>query len=1526
MNGSEIAIIGMSGRFPDATGTREFWNNLVKGKESIKFLSEDELATLKDDSLKTDPNYVNSKGGFLDNTDCFDHSFFGYNPREAQIMDPQFRIFHECVWQALEDAGCINERSRAAIGVYAGASGNFPWQKRLSDSNKFGNRKGLSAIQYLERDFLTTLISYNLGLKGPSYDVQTACSTSLVAVHLAVQALLNGECDIAMAGGVCLASGLDQGYVYQEGSIFSPDGHCRAFDAKARGSIYGSGAGVVVLKLLEDALEDNDNIYAVIKGTAINNDGRRKVGFTAPSVLGQAEVITQAQQMAEIDPAEISYVETHGTGTSLGDPIEIEALQTAFNTSKRGYCGIGSLKTNIGHLDAAAGVAGLIKTVLALKNRKIPASLNFESPNPKIDFKNTPFYVVNELQKWTSKTTRLAGVSSFGIGGTNAHVVLEEAPVSPAFPTTRRNLVFPISAKTTGSLVQGWKQFLQFLEESDELSLADVSDTLLNKRVTFDYRGFVVASTKSQLLSKVEAYLDQAGSFHPAKKTVPGVIFMFPGQGSQYPGMGHDLYEHEPLFRKYLDEGLVKYKAITGKNLKPIIFGAENGTEINETANTQPALFIFEYALAKLLMEIGLSPSAMVGHSIGEYVAACLAGVFSFENAIRLVSKRGELIQALPAGDMLSVPLAEPGLVPYLDDKVSLAAVNTSSGSVLSGPSAAIAALQKKLEEEGINSILLKTSHAFHSQMMQPALTEFEKCLLDIPMKEPLIPFVSCLTGEFVLPGEVTSPAYWVRQLRDTVRFADGIAKLLGEDPAVFIEVGPGNTLSNFTARHTHKKSWHKMASLTRHPKQKSIEDDAFLYETLGKLWEEGLEIDWSFPFQNETRRTVSLPPYSFERTKIADVEPIEEGVQIAGDRKPLESWFYHQVWKQAPKLGRGHNQALASIEGNVVFFVDEIDLREALIDHFTGAITIVQTGGDFIKKNDHHFIIDPTNETDYTRLASELSYGKEEPLHVIHTWALRGGQRDTLSMARSEELLNRSFYSIVRMVKLLPGKYDQLKLTILTNNIFDVMGGDLLFPENAVNLALTKVLPLEYRNLSCQLIDLSMEHLVNGMCELTVQHLVKLFNHQEPARIVALRGLYSWVPHVEPIHLNHHKNDKGLLDDGKTYLLLGLGGMSIYIAKYIAGRYRSRVIIVHRSVFPRQEEWEETLAKSRDHQLVTKVKILQDIEKEGKGTIDLVQGDITDANRMDELVKNLQTKHGTIHGVIHTAGVIDRGGMLQKRTIGSLVDAMRSKVQGTLIMHDIFKDKDLDFFMAFSSLGNELFEEKFGELGYNAANEFLDAYVQYQSPTSRKIGVNWCDWREVGMAMKALEALFDAQHIKDNKEFQSSAITPLEGMEVFGALCQSDLTRVLVSPTDLLSRLEQRELTLDNYDQFLESKFKLFSKDTTKKTLVVNKSATLEDNILGIWRDYLGNDDINKYDNLFELGASSLDVIQVNNTLREELEIEIAVTTYFEFPTIASFTQHLQGDKAQEAVINSGQEIEKGKNRLRQLKQLSNR
>jgi len=892
--GLEIAVVGMSGRFPGAKNIKEFWDNLKNGRESISFFSTRELEESGiDPQLLKDRDYVKAKG-VLEGIEYFDYAFFDYTRREALWMDPQFRILHECTWHALEDAGYDPDTYAGAIGLYVGTLANYQWVSHLL--GRIGNQSEQTVIGSLnDRDFLSTRVAYKLNLRGPALAIQTACSTSLVAIHMGCQSLLSGDSDMVLAGGSSVWLPQKGGYLYEPGMIRSADGKCRAFDAAANGTNGGDGVVLVVLKRLDDALADNDRIDAVIKGSAINNDGRRKVGYTAPSVEGQVEAIRAALQMAEVEPESITMIEAHGTATVLGDPVEIEALKKAFATDKRQFCAIGSVKTNVGHLDAAAGAAGFIKAVLSLKHRLIPPTLHFETPNPRIDFENSPFYVNIEAKEWKrdNKGNPLrAGVSSFGLGGTNAHVVLEESPVighsSLVIGENRKDREYQLillSAKTQSALDRMTENLAEYFKKNlligdnhenptnPGLTLAETAYTLQLGRKSFNYRKSLVCSDTNEVVKALSSSRGEAAA-QPLEN--PKVVFMFSGQGAQYVNMGLDLYRHEPLFAKEMDRCFHILESLMTEDLKGVTYPSQPGDavhshlersieEIHQFVYASPIKFVFDYSLARLLIKWGVNPYAMIGHSFGEYVAACLSGVLSLEDALKLVVERGRLMHQMPDGAMMNVPLSETELQPYLNDELSLAAVNVPSLCIVSGTPTAVKSLENQLTKKGYECMRLRVPKAGHSSMVEPILEEFKTTLNQVAFHQPTIPYISGLSGNWITTTEAAEPDYWLRHMRRTNRFSEGLDRLFKEPHTVFIEVGSGRGLILFVNRHPGKGPGHKTLNLIKHHKE-TISDISFLLDKIGKLWSLGVTIDWQAFQPGENHCRVSLPLYPFDR------------------------------------------------------------------------------------------------------------------------------------------------------------------------------------------------------------------------------------------------------------------------------------------------------------------------------------------------------------------------------------------------------------------------------------------------------------------------------------------------------------------------------------------------------------------------------------------------------------------------------------------------------------------------------------
>jgi phthiocerol/phenolphthiocerol synthesis type-I polyketide synthase E len=903
-----VAIIGMAGRFPKADSVDRFWQNLVNSVECISFYSDEELldSGIASEVLQN-PDYIKAKGE-VGNVDVFDASFFGITQREAEVTDPQHRMLLECAWEALENAGYDSSKYDGSIGVYAGKSMDYYLLLNVYPRIKKEISSGsLQAAIGNDKDSLTTTISYRMNLTGPAITVQTSSSTSLVAVCVACQSLLTYQCDIALAGGITAGPPIKSGYLYQAGGIWSDDGHCRAFDAKSKGFVPGSGMGMVVLKRLEDALADGDQIWAVIKGFAVNNDGSKKVSYAAPSVDAQAEVVAQALAAADVNPETVTYIETHGTGTSLGDPIEMAALIQAYRsqTDKKQYCAVGSAKTNIGHLDNAAGVAGLIKTAMALKHKKIPASLNFDEPNPAVDFENSPFYVNTKLKEWkTNGFPRRAGVTSLGMGGTNAHVILEEAPEKEESmmggreqnAEGREYQLLLFSAKTRTALDKMTENFAGHLK-NNPANLADAAYTLALGRRDFEHRRAALVQNLEDAVPTLETLTAGRAFTSVCNATERPVVFLFSGQGSQYVNMGKGLYQTEPIFRANIDRCAEYLIPLLGIDLREMIYPAdekdaiENTEKLKETWLTQPALFIIEYSLAQLWMEWGVKPQGMIGHSIGEFTAACISGCMSLEDALKLVALRGRLMQGTEKGAMLSVGTKESEITAVLNgnpefEMLSLAAVNSPENCVVSGETGAIEKLEALFDGGNVFHRRLWTSHAFHSRLMEPILEEFAETVSRLKLSSPKIPFISGVTGTWIRDEEARDPNYWKEQLRKPVRFSDGIAEILKDPNRILLEVGPGNSLCLLAQKHAKEGIF----SSLRHVKQ-TDPDMLFLQKNLCSLWLSGVDVDWRRYYKDENRQRIPLPTYPFERKRywLEEVK-VKEEVTIYGTDTGEES------------------------------------------------------------------------------------------------------------------------------------------------------------------------------------------------------------------------------------------------------------------------------------------------------------------------------------------------------------------------------------------------------------------------------------------------------------------------------------------------------------------------------------------------------------------------------------------------------------------------------------------------------------
>lgn len=1276
--GLEIAIIGMSGRFPGAGNIKSFWNNLKNGVESISFFSDEELLGEGEDVQKIDdPLYVKANA-FLEGKENFDSGFFNYRPDEARLMDPQMRIFHEAVWEALEDAGCDLGDAKMKAGLFAGSSGNINWEVYARLINRAGLVDDFSALQLSNARFLSTRISYYFNLRGPSVYLDTACSTSLVAVSQACKSLLLGDCNVAIAGGVTITDRSKKGYLYMNDMIYSRDGHCRTFDADASGTIASEGVGVVVLKTLKNALADGDNIWAIIKGSGINNDGNHKVGYTAPSIDGQTEAIQTAHKWAKIPAESITYVEAHGTATKLGDPVEVEALTHAFGKTDTPYCALGAVKSNIGHTDAAAGVAGLIKTVLALKHRQIPPSLHFTTPNPAINFKDSPFYVNNALKEWhNDKYPLRAGVSSFGIGGTNVHVVLEEAPEQEATSDSNAHQLLVISGKTPAALQRNTENLVEYLKENTEAKLADVAYTLQTGRMPHACRRAVVCRNAQEAVT----LLSSPKSAVTVGKTLPQVVFMFSGQGSQYRGMCYDLYNQEEVFRNEVDKCFAMVKTLSGKDMRAVVFAEkENGVSVDDTMYTQPLLFIMEYALAQLLISRGIKPGIMIGHSIGEYAAACISGLFSLEDALRLVIKRGELMQSAELGKMLSVSITEKELLPELKAHagVSLAAVNSTELCVVSGREEHVTRFKEALEQKGRSCKWVRTSHAFHSSMMDGILNAFEREVESVTMSRPQIPFISNVTGKEAFAKEVMQPRYWVNHLRGTVKFSQGIDTLLQQKNLVFVEVGPGKSLCSMVRSNKKREKSNAVISIVKQMNEEG-NDLQYLLQGIGELWANGIVPDWSSFYTNQKRRKVSLPTYSFEPIKypvLVDAFKMLSG--IASDKplineKDISNWFYAPSWKRMPLIA-GDGKSKRNL-----LFIDNCGAGEAIAEKFrqlNEQAICVRPGEGFRKITEDIYEINPGNKSDYNKLFANLSAKGGLPNRIIHASSVSANAHSS------------ALFSLFNTAKALSEirNMDEMEVIFLTNDLYIISGNEPADADKSAALGLLKVISQEYPGITTSHIDISLN-------ETNIDKLFDEIRHTRPGQTVSLRRSQRWVQVYET--LNNIPNQHNFKHRGVYIITGGLGTLGFLLSKYLLSGFDARVVLLGRS------------------NAGNKAEEIQQLQKESvSGEVLYLSADVSDKEAVLKAIEETEKTFGGINGVIHAAGIVGGPSINQISRLeeSDFADQFAPKVSGLKILKEVMHDKPLDFCLVISSLSSVL-----GGLGlaaYASANTFIDHYI----------------------------------------------------------------------------------------------------------------------------------------------------------------------------------------------------------------------
>ncbi len=1498
-NGLEVAIVGMVCRFPGARSIEQFWQNLREGVESISFFSDEELeAAGISPAVIRDPNYVKAKG-VLEDIDLFDASFFGYSPREAEIIDPQQRLFLECAWEALESAGYNSETYKGLIGVYAGVGMNTYLANLYSNTDLIESVGGLQIGIGSDKDYLTTRVSYKLNLEGPSVVVQAACATSLVAVHLACQGLLSGECDMALASGVTLGVPQKTGHMYQNGGILSPDGHCRAFDAEAQGTVSGNGIGVVVLKRLDDALTDGDSIHAIIKGSAVNNDGATKVGYAAPRVEGQAKAGRAALRTAEVDPETVTYVEAHGTGTELGDPIELAALTRAFRTTtgKKNFCALGSVKTNIGHLDTASGVASLIKATLALEHKQIPPSLHFKEPNPRIDLANSPFYVNTTLSEWkTNGHPRRAGVHSYAIGGTNAHIILEEAPAGEPSESSRPCELLLLSAKTETALETATSNLVGHLQRHPELSLADVAFTLQVGRRLFNHRRMLVCRNLEDAVSALRIRDSQRVVTASSEFRERSVMFMFPSQMARKADEIADLYASEPVFREHIDRCAELLKPHLGIDLRDALVvgeAAEPVQKLEHTVIAEPVLFIIEYALAQLWMSWGVQPAAMIGDGLGEYVAACLAGVFSLEEALTLVAARGRLADRRPAGAMVAVSLPEQELSPLLGQSLSLAAVAEASLCVVSGPSEAVEALEQLLSRQGVNCSRLQNSAAFKPDASDNEHNPFAEQATRLDLKAPKIPFVSNVTGSWITDAEAIDPHYWARHLSQPGHFAEGLRELFKEPQAVLLEVGPGRTASILAKGHPEKKSEQVVLSTLGHqPLRATVA--ASLLDTLGRLTLAGVSVNWAGVQRGERHRRVPLPSYPFERQRhwverrSTAFEQHEEPTAL--DRKPeIAEWFYVPSWKRTPMPASGDAGGLRDEKTCWLMFLDRgnFGVRFAQrLAQFGGEVITVETGERFAELGASHYSVNPQEMSDYDALFNKLIELDRVPDAVVHFWSVETDIQTSPAMNGLERAQQLGYFSLISLAQSLGSHIltRPVRLHVVSNNMQDVTGEEELLPEKATLLDPCRVIPLEYPNITCRSIDITLPESGTHREKKLVEQLATELAAATPETVVAYRGGHRWVRTFEPAPLAGEGGGRPRLRFNGVYLITGgLGRIGMELAEYLAQTLQAKLILTGRSACPERAAWEQWLATHYEGDAISqKIRKLQALEDIGAEVLTL-SADVADEGQMREVVTAARERFGALHGVIHAAGmsgdpIASTGGATLEPDYGSHLNA---KVFGPLVLAEVLRDNELDFCLLFSSLASVLGGRGFAPR--RATEQFMDAFAHQQNRggSTPWMSINWDAWQ------------FEEQTNGTENRF---ALAPAEGIEVFRrVLSTENVSQIIVSTGELSERLREAtapDNTTSAYDQFAVRErlnaahpFDLNGSDAEENLSPVERKMS------EIWSEVLKVERIGLYVDFFQLGGQSILAIQIIQRINQAFQVNLPMRSIFKEPTIAGLS-----------------------------------
>ncbi|GJD51385.1 hypothetical protein OPKNFCMD_4139 [Methylobacterium crusticola] len=1567
---SAVAVVGLACRLPGADSPEAYWRLLVAGREGIRRLDPAELAAAGVGAEADAPGYVAAKG-VLDGADAFDAAFFGFSPREAALLDPQQRVFVECAWAALEDAGYAPRETGGAVGVFAGSILSTYLLQNLWPNRRLVEEAGAFPMAVgNDPTFLATRASYLLDLRGPSVSVGTACSTSLVAVHLACQSLLAHECDMALAGGVSVHLPLTAGYRYREGGILSPDGHCRPLGAAARGTVASDGVGTVVLKRLDDALRDRDCVRAVILGSAVNNDGAGKVGFTAPGIAPQARVIAEALAVAGVAPASVAMLEAHAAGTALGDPIEVAALAEVFEGAP-GPVWLGSVKGNIGHVDAAAGIAGLIKAVLAVQHRTVPPSLHAPAPEergalagtpsrvpdtpPRVPgtpfgLPGTPFRVPGTPQAHAGPAPMRAGISAFGIGGTNVHVVIEEPPAAPAAPAAPRPELLMLSARTPAALEAATARLAAHLARHPGLPLADVAHTLRVGRGAFALRRVLVAGSTPEAAAALEEADPRCLPAAAAPDGGAPVAFLFPGLGDHYPGMGFELYRDEPVFRRAVDacadllaahrDGDIRDALYPGRawarpdgeapeapeaseasdaseappgagriDLRAMLGrGAGPAPPAEGPADGQPMIFVTEYALARLLMSWGLVPEAMLGYSIGELVAACLADVFTLPAALGLVAGRARLIAGrVGPGLMLAVPLGEAALRARLPAGTDLAAVNGAGLCIASGALEGIAALERALLADGVACRRLPATHAYHSAMMDPIVPDLAALVALAGPRPPRIPCLSCVTGDWLTDAEATDPDYWARHLSRTVRLRDGLARLLDDPERILLEVGPGQALTaQVVAERARRPGSRNPAIPTLRWSYGPDSERVVLLRGLGRLWQAGAPLDRARLLAREGPggearggpRRVPLPTYPFERRRhwIDPPGPAAAPEAPPEARRPLGEWVHLPCWRPSiarpdPAAGMAGSGPAGGMAGPWLVLLDREGVGAALAGRLPGAVVAVAQGAR-TDLGGEACTLDPSDPDAYRALARTLRRRGAMPRRVVHLWSLAPAGAAAPSRARFAAAQATGFHALMQLLQALwaEGQAGPLRVDVAASGLFDVTGREALAPERATLLGPVLVAPQERPGLACRLLDVEDP----GAPDLPALILAELAARPD-APAVALRQGRRFVQAHAPVRLDAPAGPP-FRERGVYLVTGGLGGVGLALARHLADAVRARLVLLGRTALPDRAAWPrrfggDASAEAGDPRVRDLVRQVIALEARGAEVLTLA-ADVADEDALARALAAAEARFGALHGVFHCAGSV---GPQAFREIAraSPADAeaqFAAKAYGTLALDRALAGRTLDFCALASSLSGVL--GGLGFSGYAAANLFLDAFA----PARRRAGgtpwisIAWDSWR-LPERRGAVEGL--------GATVSGFGMAPEEGAEICARILGLRAEpRAVVSTGDLAGRLAQ---WVTREEAPAPAPLAPHARPDLRLPYAAPRGE-VEEALAAIWSELFAVAPIGIHDNFFELGGHSLLATQLNARIAARLGVEMSLAALLQAPTVAALAPAVVAAKAARA------------------------